>query len=44
MRITTIALLAAALTRLAAHEFPIELTEITKEFFAGMATLESGRA
>jgi len=36
--------LAAALTRLAAHEFPIELTEITKEFFAGMAALESGQA
>jgi len=35
--------LAAALTRLAAHEFPIELNETTREFFAGMATLESGQ-
>ncbi len=35
--------LAAALTRIAAFEFPIELNEITREFFAGMAALETGQ-
>jgi len=34
--------LAAGLTKLAAFEFPAELNEITRGFFAGMATLESG--
>jgi acetylornithine deacetylase/succinyl-diaminopimelate desuccinylase-like protein len=36
--------LAAALTRVAAYAFPIELNEITKEYFAGMAALETGQA
>lgn len=35
--------LAAALTKLAAFEFPVELNEITRGFFAGMAALESGK-
>jgi acetylornithine deacetylase/succinyl-diaminopimelate desuccinylase-like protein len=35
--------LAAGLTRLAAFDFPVELNEITRGFFAGMAALESGR-
>jgi acetylornithine deacetylase/succinyl-diaminopimelate desuccinylase-like protein len=35
--------LAAALTRLAAFEFPVELNEITRGFFAGMAVLETGK-
>jgi acetylornithine deacetylase/succinyl-diaminopimelate desuccinylase-like protein len=35
--------LAAALTRIAAFEFPVELNEITRGFFAGMAALESGQ-
>ena len=35
--------LAAGLTKLAAFEFPVELNEITRGFFAGMAALESGK-
>jgi acetylornithine deacetylase/succinyl-diaminopimelate desuccinylase-like protein len=35
--------LAAALTKLAAFEFPVELNEITRGFFAGMAALEHGK-
>jgi len=35
--------LAAALTRLAAFEFPVELNEITRSFFARMASLETAQ-
>ena len=35
--------LAAALTKLAAFEFPVELNEITRSFFARMASLETGQ-
>ena len=35
--------LAAGLTRLGAFEFPVELNEITRGFFAGMAALETGQ-
>jgi acetylornithine deacetylase/succinyl-diaminopimelate desuccinylase-like protein len=35
--------LAAALTKLAAFEFPVELNEITRGFFAGMAALDHGK-
>ena len=35
--------LAAALTKLAAFEFPVELNEITRSFFAHMASLETGQ-
>jgi len=35
--------LAAALTKLAAHQFPVELNEITRGYFAGMAALETGQ-
>jgi acetylornithine deacetylase/succinyl-diaminopimelate desuccinylase-like protein len=35
--------LAAALTRLAAFEFPVELNEITRGFFARMALLETAQ-
>jgi hypothetical protein len=35
--------LAAGLTRLAAFEFPVQLNEITRGFFAGMAELEGGK-
>ena len=35
--------LAAALTKLAAFEFPVELNEITRTFFARMASLETGQ-
>jgi acetylornithine deacetylase/succinyl-diaminopimelate desuccinylase-like protein len=34
--------LAAALQRIAAHEFPVELSEVTRAFFARMATIEGG--
>jgi acetylornithine deacetylase/succinyl-diaminopimelate desuccinylase-like protein len=36
--------LAAALTKLAAFEFPVELNEITRSFFARMASLETAQA
>jgi acetylornithine deacetylase/succinyl-diaminopimelate desuccinylase-like protein len=35
--------LAAALTKLAAFEFPVELNDITRGYLAGMAKLETGR-
>ena len=35
--------LAAALTKLAAFEFPVELNEITRSFFARMASLETAQ-
>jgi acetylornithine deacetylase/succinyl-diaminopimelate desuccinylase-like protein len=35
--------LAAGLTKLAAFEFPVELNEITRGFFAGMSALERGQ-
>jgi acetylornithine deacetylase/succinyl-diaminopimelate desuccinylase-like protein len=35
--------LAAALTKLAAFEFPVELNEITRSFFARMASLENAQ-
>jgi len=35
--------LAAALTKIAAFEFPVEMNEITRGFFTGMAVLESGQ-
>lgn len=35
--------LAAALTKLAAFEFPVELNEITRTFFARMASLETAQ-
>lgn len=34
--------LAAALQRIAAHEFPVELSEVTRTFFERMATIEGG--
>jgi acetylornithine deacetylase/succinyl-diaminopimelate desuccinylase-like protein len=35
--------LAAGLTRLAAYEFPVQLNDVTRGYFARMAALESGR-
>ena len=34
--------LAAALQRIAAYEFPVELSEVTRAFFERMATIEGG--
>ena len=35
--------LAAALTRLAAFEFPVELNEVTRGYFARLSTIETGQ-
>ena len=35
--------LAAGLTRLAAYEFPVQLNDVTRGYFARMASLETGQ-